>query len=85
MTPCRWCGRPFEPMTRGGNVKAFCRPKCKGAFETAARRYAYRAVELGLLSVAELKRVSSQDALSPSRAAAGGASADTGVVEVPNA
>lgn len=81
MTPCRWCGRPFEPMTRGGNVKAFCQSSCKGAFETAARRYAYAMVDAGLLSVSELKRVSSQDALSPSRAAAGGASADTGVPE----
>ena len=81
MTPCRWCNRPFEPMTRGGNVKIFCKPSCKNKFETAARRYAYRAVELGLLSVAELKRVSSQDALSPTRAAAGGGSKDTGVPE----
>ena len=55
--PCPCCGEPFEPVKRGAHVKRFCRPKCKHDFETAARRYACRAVELGLLSVPEMRRV----------------------------
>lgn len=62
MIPCPWCQRPFKPVKRGAHEKKFCRPKCKGAFETAARRYAYAMVEEGLLSVGELKRVSSSRA-----------------------
>ena len=57
MTSCPWCRRPFEPVKRGAHVKRFCRGKCKSEFETAARRYAYKAVELGVLSVPEMKRV----------------------------
>lgn len=70
MTLCLWCQRPFEPKKRGAHEKKFCSPKHKGAFETAARRYAYAMFEEGLLSVGELKRVSA------SRATAGEASTD---------
>ena len=74
MTPCPWCTHLFEPMKRGAHEKKFCSKKCKGEFETAARRYAYRAIETGMLSMEELKRVASGNALSPSRATAGAAS-----------
>lgn len=73
-TLCRWCDRPFHAVTRGGNVKQFCSTTCKGAFESAARRYALAMVDAGLLSVGELKRVASENAVSPSRATAGEAS-----------
>ena len=56
-SPCPWCLRPFQPVKRGAHVKRFCRIKCKSEFETAARRYAYKAVELGILSVPEMRRV----------------------------
>ena len=73
-TLCRWCDHPFHAVTRGGNVKQFCSTTCKGAFESAARRYALAMVDAGLLSVDELKRVSA------SRATAGEASTASGAV-----
>jgi hypothetical protein len=41
--PCRWCGRAFE-LRRGGSPRVFCRPGCRTAFHTAARRWAEDAV-----------------------------------------
>lgn len=83
--PCAWCQQPFTPMTRGGNRKRFCRTQCKSAFESSARRYAYRAMDLGLLSVAEMKRVAGPEGPrkgdSASRATAGAPVSDFEGVE----
>src|SRR5438132_8224990 len=52
---CLWCTRPFTPR-RGGKVQRFCCPDHRVAFHCAARRWTERAVMVGLLSVAELRR-----------------------------
>ena len=59
---CPWCQRAFEPVKRAAHAKRFCSARCKHAFESAARRYAYAMVDAGLLSVSELKRVSASRA-----------------------
>ncbi len=64
---CPWCSKPFEPFKRGGHTKKFCSARCKNAFETAARRYAYAMVKYGLLSVDELRRVSASRATRTAR------------------
>lgn len=84
MTPCPWCGEPFEPVKRGAHEKRFCRIECKRAFEQAARRYAYRAIATGMLTVEQMRQISGAEvtsvALSPSRATAGGHDSDVEVV-----
>ena len=62
MTECLWCTVEFAPARRGGYAKRFCSAGCKSAFETAARRHAYAMMDAGLLSVADLKRVSASRA-----------------------
>lgn len=54
MAECRWCTRTFEPR-RGGNAGRFCCARHRTLFWAACRRWAERAVTLGLLSVADLK------------------------------
>ena len=56
---CLWCGKPFTPRTSGGSGQRFCRPACRNAFWTGARRWVLRAVEAGLLSSAMLKAAKS--------------------------
>lgn len=73
-TICPWCGEPFTATVRGGNAKKFCSPAHKHAFETAARRYAYAMHEAGLLTVEQMKQVSTSratpgEAKAPSEAA----------------
>jgi hypothetical protein len=52
---CPWCGGRFEPRSSGGSDQRFCRPACRQAFWTAARRWIGRALEAGLLSADVLK------------------------------
>jgi hypothetical protein len=52
---CPWCGNRFQPRSSGGSVQRFCRPACRQAFWTAARRWVMRAVSAGLLSPEVLK------------------------------
>ncbi len=52
---CRWCGQPFDAKIVGVNTKTFCGPDCKGAFHTALRMWAQRALDDGRLSIADLK------------------------------
>jgi hypothetical protein len=54
MAECRWCTRTFEPR-RGGSAGRFCCARHRALFWAACRRWAERAVTLGLLSVADLK------------------------------
>ena len=56
---CLWCGSPYKPRTSGGSGQRFCRPACRNAFWTGARRWVLRAVEAGLLSSAMLKAAKS--------------------------
>jgi hypothetical protein len=52
---CPWCEQRFEPRSSGGTDQRFCRPACRQAFWTAARRWVMRAVAAGLLSSEVLK------------------------------
>ena len=52
---CSWCGKHFQPRSSGGTDQRFCRPTCRQAFWTAARRWIGRALEAGLLSAEVLK------------------------------
>jgi hypothetical protein len=52
---CLWCGSPFLPRKLGAHQKRFCSPQCRGAFHTAARRWAEQALVRGDISVSDLK------------------------------
>lgn len=54
MGACLWCCAQFEPRV-GGKPQRFCSPGCRGAFHTAARRWAEDAVARGALTVEELR------------------------------
>jgi hypothetical protein len=54
MAECRWCNRAFQPR-RGGSAGRFCCARHRTLFWTACRKWAERAMSLGLLSVADLK------------------------------
>ena len=51
---CLWCGGPLPGARNRGSARRFCRPDCRMAFHSAARRYVNRAISDGRLSVAEL-------------------------------
>ncbi len=51
---CRWCTKTFEPR-RGGSAGRFCCARHRALFWTACRKWAERAVSLGLVSIADLK------------------------------
>jgi hypothetical protein len=53
-TACVWCGRPVSPQ-RGGSPRRFCTSLHKAAFHRAARKWAERAIEVGVLTVADIK------------------------------
>jgi hypothetical protein len=51
---CLWCGRPF-PVRRGGSRQRFCCAGHRTMFWGAARKWAERAVTVGILTVADIK------------------------------
>ncbi len=51
---CPWCGAAFLP-NRTGSRQRFCTSGCRNALWSAARRWAGRALDQGLLSLAALK------------------------------
>jgi len=52
--PCPWCERPFRPR-RGGSPQRFCQSKCRVAFWSALRRWGERAIDLGILTIGDIK------------------------------
>ncbi len=55
---CFWCEFPMPPRRSArGTPRQFCSKSCRQAFHQAARRWAVRVVELGALSVDEIRRV----------------------------
>ena len=55
---CLWCEVSMPPrISARGSPKRFCSKSCRQAFHGAARRWAVRVVELGALSVDEIRRV----------------------------
>ena len=55
VAPCRWCAGLFDVKTIGGNRKEFCGPDCKGAYHTALRMWAQRALDDGRISITDLR------------------------------
>lgn len=51
---CLWCDGPLPSGRRHGSERQFCQPAHRHAFQAAARQWASRMVELGLISVADL-------------------------------
>ena len=52
---CLWCGAEFSVRRRRGNEQRFCSASHRNAFWTAARRWAFEAIESGLVSIETLK------------------------------
>ena len=50
---CRWCEAEFPDMTRGGEVKVYCSPACKNAWNSAARVYVREMEERRALRLAD--------------------------------
>jgi hypothetical protein len=68
---CPWCGRRFKPRTSGGTEQRFCGAGCRHSFWSAARRWAMRAVETGLLSADMLRTAQSSVHAVPAGVGAG--------------
>jgi hypothetical protein len=51
---CLWCTSSFEPR-RSGSPQRFCGTKCRTKFWSALRRWGDRAIDAGILSVADVK------------------------------
>jgi hypothetical protein len=54
---CLWCGRSFEPRTTGGKPQKFCGAPHQAAFFGAARAWALKLIETGLITPETLKAV----------------------------
>ena len=55
---CLWCEREFQRRTSGGTPQRFCSKGCRYDFHRAARKWAMKAIDAGLLTVASLKNAS---------------------------
>ena len=62
MICCLWCDATFEPRATGGKRQRFCSEACRRAFEAGVKEYARYAVEVGIVTVAELKGCLSRNA-----------------------
>lgn len=51
---CLWCDRPYQPR-RHGSPQRFCGAGCRTAFWSALRRWGERAIEAGILTVADVR------------------------------
>jgi hypothetical protein len=54
---CLWCGEAFQARTNGGTTQRFCKTAHRRAFDHAARVWVRRAIERGILTVAQLRGV----------------------------
>ena len=52
---CLWCAKQFPPRTVGGHEKKFCSGDCKNSSHSGLRRWAQRAIDLGQVSISDLK------------------------------
>lgn len=52
---CAWCGVPFRRLRQGGREKRFCADRCRAAFHTAARRWVLKAIDAGVITLAEVR------------------------------
>ena len=55
---CLWCQKPFERRASGGKPQRFCSQACRYAFHQAARKWAIKAIDAGLLTVDSLQNAS---------------------------
>ena len=56
---CLWCEVLFERRRDGRRAQRFCSASCRSAFFSAARRWAVKGVETGILTVGQLRDESS--------------------------
>jgi hypothetical protein len=55
-TGCAWCGQGFTPRTGGGLPQRFCSTRHRKLFHSTARKFAERAISLGLPTADDLRR-----------------------------
>jgi hypothetical protein len=53
-TICLWCAAPVT-LRRGGSPKKFCCARCRHEFHSCARRWAEAAVDLGILTIDDIR------------------------------
>jgi hypothetical protein len=53
-TICLWCTAPVTPR-RGGSPRKFCSTRCRHEFHSCARRWAEAAVDLGILTIDDIR------------------------------
>jgi hypothetical protein len=53
---CSWCGEGFDTRQSGGKPRRFCAPRCRRAFDGAARIWVRQAVEDGTMTAADLRK-----------------------------
>lgn len=60
-TACIWCTRGYTvAQRRRGSLRRFCSSLCRGAFHTAARKWAIQALTTGVLTVPELRMLAGE-------------------------
>jgi hypothetical protein len=53
---CQWCGKTLPPrLNTGGLTKRYCSKTCRHSIHLAARRWAMQAIDVGTLTVAEIR------------------------------
>lgn len=53
---CLWCGKMLPTRRRRGSEQKFCTAGHRGAYARAARRWAVKALETGLVTLEEIKQ-----------------------------
>jgi hypothetical protein len=53
-TICLWCTAPYS-LRRGGSPRKFCSTRCRHKFHSCARRWAEAAIDLGILTIDDIR------------------------------
>jgi hypothetical protein len=53
-TICLWCTVPYF-LRRGGSPRKFCSTRCRHKFHSCARRWAEAAIDLGILTIDDIR------------------------------
>jgi hypothetical protein len=53
-TVCLWCAAPVT-LRRGGSPRKFCSIRCRHEFHSCARRWAEAAIDLGILTIDDIR------------------------------
>lgn len=52
---CLWCEGEYKGRETGGTEQRFCSTACRRCFDTAARKWVREAIDLGLMTSAQLR------------------------------